>query len=184
MISDEELLYELQKGHESALEALVHRYHRQIFAYLYRVTHNYHLAEDLAQETFWRMCKTVKLYKYPRSFKPWLYTIASNITRDHWRSAGNKPTQELPEELAAEGNVEEWFERQENRQRVVKALGQLEGSRREIVILRFYQDLTLAEISQVTGFPLGTVKSRLHYALKELRELLKGGGNCEIQVGK
>jgi RNA polymerase sigma factor (sigma-70 family) len=181
MISDEELLRELQNGRESALEALVHRYHRQIFAYHYRMTHNYHAAEDLTQETFWRLCKAASLYRFPQKFRPWLYTIASNIMRDYWRAAGKYDSRELSGEIISQINVEEWFERKEDRQWVANALAQLDGNHREAIILRFFQELSLTEISQVLATPLGTVKSRIHYGLKHLREKLRGGGDAEKQ---
>lgn len=182
MISDEELLKELQNGRESALEALVHRYHRQIFAYHYRITQNYHAAEDLTQETFWRLCKAAGLYRFPQKFRPWLYTIASNIMRDYWRGVGKYDSRELTGEIISQTNVEEWFERKEDRQLVAKAMAQLDDTHREVIILRFFQELSLTEISQVLATPLGTVKSRLHYGLKHLREKLQGGGVDEKQV--
>lgn len=86
-ISDEDLARQIRDGNEPAFEALVHRYHRPLLGYLYRMCHDYHLAEEAAQECFTRFYVARARYKYPNPLRPYLYAIASNCLRDYLKSA-------------------------------------------------------------------------------------------------
>ena len=86
-ISDEDLGRRIQDGNEPAFEALVHRYHRPLLGYLYRMCHDHHLAEEAAQECFTRFYLTRARYRYPSPLKPYLYAIAANCLKDYLKSA-------------------------------------------------------------------------------------------------
>lgn len=170
-------MLELQRGNPDALATLVHRYHGRVFGYLYRLTNGHHLAEDLVQETFLRLAAGAGHYRYPMPFRPWLYRIASNLCRDHWKSAAVRRESlagDVAEAAGASGSpVEEWYERREERRAVMRALHALGPDHREVIILRFYEGLSITEIALATGLPEGTVKSRLFYGLRRLRDRLK-----------
>jgi RNA polymerase sigma-70 factor, ECF subfamily len=175
---DDNLLYaELKAGKAAALEAFVERYHGPVAAFLYRLTDDRALADDLAQEVF------IRLLQYqgqaPFYIRSWMFTMARNLAYDHFRSpryrheqrsdgdnghhASGQDSGLLPERLAIAGDA---------RREVAAALQGLPPEQREVVILRFYHDLALGEIAEITNAPLGTVKSRLFHALKKLKEQL------------
>jgi RNA polymerase sigma-70 factor, ECF subfamily len=170
MLTDENLARNIQQGGADALTALIERHHRPLLGYLYRMTADLPLAEDLAQESFIRMMRAIMGYHYPRPFKPWLYAIATNVARDHFKSADSRRTVAFPEEevfTAEEVEMEEDEERQ-----VVETLAQLPPRQREVVLLRYYHEMSPTEIAEVLKIPIGTVKSRLSIGLRQLRGLM------------
>ena len=166
--TDERLYRQMLNGDETALNELVGRYHRPIYQFLCRYTADPALADDMAQETF------IRVLKYrgtaPRRFKSWIFAIAANLARDHFRSAGYRyeQTVELSDDIAiGQTGIPE-----NHGEDIAAALAQLSPEQRETIILRFYHDLQLDEIAEITGAPLGTVKSRLFHALKGLKGFL------------
>lgn len=180
----------------AALELIVHRYHAAIVTYAYRMLLDHPRAEDVAQETFERLMRVVAKNDVPRNLKPWLYRVAANRCRDWLRSGANtreRPYDEsgldassaMPVRAKAGSGSGISFdppdphtpvdlaERQWERQRVVRALLSLELGMREVVVLRFYHDLSLEEVAETLEIPLGTVKSRLWRALAKLEDQLK-----------
>lgn len=176
--SDEELMAKAARGDRDALVALVERYHAPLLGYLYRLAGGDRaLAEDLAQETFIRLL-TPAGYQHGRAFRPWLYAIASNLFRDHAKSAAvRRQAAPAPENaLAALSDHAPGPEAQallaEDASQVAAAVGALGAEYREVMLLRFYHDLSLAEIAEALAIPLGTVKSRLFVGVRRLRALL------------
>ncbi len=177
LLSDEQIMAQVMLGKRTFLEILVERYHKPLFGYLYRLTNgNCPLAEDLVQETFLRVLQQ-DTYQPQRLFKPWLYSIATHLAYDYFRSAPARRTvitdeegfsdfadpQPDPEEIALamdEGEV------------IASAICRLGEEYRAALLLRFYQGLSLQEIAQVLQIPLGTVKSRLSVGAARLRDLL------------
>lgn len=186
MISDEELYRRLLGGDEGALEALVHRYHGPLLGFLYRQTGDRYLAEDLVQEAFTRLI--TYRGQVPQRFRAWAFTIAANLARDHLRSAYHRREQADAFDVWGETErsalltdsspgADELLLRDADRREVVEALQFLSPTHRETVILRFYHDLRIDEVAEVTGVPAGTVKSRLFHALKQLKiHLTREGG--------
>jgi RNA polymerase sigma-70 factor (ECF subfamily) len=172
---DEQLARRVQRGDPRALTELVRRHHSPLLGYLYRLTGGDRaLGEDLVQETFLRLLGSLDQYQPRRRFKPWLYAIATNLARDHYKRADTRrvdaittgtlhlPGDELPERdlLAAADSAQ-----------VSRALAALPDPQREAIILRFYQQLPLADIAETLGIPVGTVKSRLSLGLRRLKVL-------------
>ncbi len=180
MIRDEELCRQLKEGNEAALEALVHRHHGAVFAFLHRLSGSRHTADDLAQECFIRLCTRIHHYRYPEPFTPWLYTVAHNLYRN-WRqgayqrlvvpdAAGAAEHQSAPIDL---------MERQTERLSVIAALAQLDELHRSVLVLRYYHDLKVDDVARILGIPAGTVKSRLSTAVKRLRLIMEERGRAE-----
>lgn len=172
ILPDEQLALSLQHGQTEALSALVQRHHGPLLGYLYRLCGaDRALAEDLVQETFLRVIRNLNQYRHPRPFKPWLYAIATNLARDHYKSADTRRTDVLDEgesiALATDLSVGE------DARPIAQALAQIPVGQREVVILRYYQDLSLNEIAEALRIPVGTVKSRLSLGLGRLRTLLE-----------
>lgn len=190
-MTDEKLARRAARGDGAALELLIQRYHAPIFRYLYRLTADRMLAEELTQETFFRMVRFLRGGNAPRAFKPWLYRAASNLCRDRWKSADYRRTtpEEQPEaparEAAFSNPVIELLIYQEERAAVVRAVTSLPPELRDIIVLRFYEELKLEEIADTLNLPAGTVKSRLYRAYRILKERLpegkEGGAKCEQQ---
>lgn len=173
MRSDEDLARGIQRGIKADLALLVERHHSPLLGFLYRMTGgNRALAEDLAQETFLRVLRGISQYLYPRPFKPWLYGIATNLARDHYKQAEMRHTMSMPERTPEieSGAPEEMLLLDFEARQVATAVTGLPAHQREAVILRYYQGLSLAEIAEVLNIPVGTVKSRLSLGLKKLRE--------------
>lgn len=175
---DETLIEQAQRGDRAALTGLVERHHAPLVGYLYHATNGRRdLAEDLAQEAFIRVVQNLSAYQPGRPFKPWLYTIATNLVRDHYRRLDTRRTAEWSdalEDAAArpEEDPEAAFLTAERGGAVSAALLQLSAPLRATLLLRFSQDLSLEEIAQVLGIPPGTVKSRLSNAVRQLRDHL------------
>lgn len=163
------MLYrQVSRGNEAALVELVARYHSPIYQFLYRYTSDPALADDLAQETFIRLLAFRG--EPPAHFRSWLYTIAMNLARDHFRSTiyrheplgFDEEVEQIADDHLPEGPNSD----------LVAALMTLPSAQREVIILRFYHDLKLEEIADITDAPLGTVKSRLFHALKGIKGFL------------
>lgn len=175
--TDEALYRRVLAGDVSALETLVPRYHAPLLAFLFRLTGDRQQAEDLVQETFTRLVT----YRGapPDRFRPWAFAIARNLALDHLRVTARRqaiapvtaapdddPLIDIPD--PAPGALDLVL-RDDDRRAVAAALQRLPPHQREAVVLRFYHDLSLAEIAEVTGVAVGTVKSRLFHGLRRLQ---------------
>lgn len=178
MTTDEDLFREWQGGAAGALEALAGRYHAPLLAHLYRLTGDRQLAEDLVQETFLRLVRDAHTYRYPRPFAPWLYTIARNLARNAWQNAYRRRVvlgEGAPDARADSPDPAAWLERLEGHEELRRAVAELTFEQREVLSLRFGQELPVGEVAAALGLPPGTVKSRTFNALRRLRGLLESG---------
>jgi RNA polymerase sigma-70 factor (ECF subfamily) len=175
--SDEDLMLSYQRGDRDALDALVERYLTPVYRYLLRLVAQPELAKDLTQDCFVRLVRCGRLYQYPRPFRPWLYTIATNTLRRHLESAYHRHPSvpyEQDDRLAAVAEtphllIGAWADRDT----LQVALGLLSPDHREVITLRYTEDFALTEIAAILHLPLGTVKTRLLRALRRLRVLLE-----------
>ncbi len=193
-MTDDKLARQAARGDSAALELLVQRYHAPIFGYLYRLTADRVLAEELTQEVFYRMVRSLRSGEAPHSFKPWLYRAASNLCRDLWKSSDylrTSPSEE-PEvqarEVAVGNPVIDLLVYQEEREAVLRAVSALTPELRTIIVLRFYEEMKIEEIAETLNLPAGTVKSRLYRAYRFLKKELFGGeegeGACDGQKNR
>ncbi len=174
--TDEQLALGLQQGEATCLALLVERYHGPVLGFLYRLcAGDRALAEDIVQETFLRFIHNISKYRHPRPLRPWLYAIAVNLARDHYKSADRRHTDSLTDnfEVATEAALDDPLFSAEDARQVATAIAALPAHQRETIILRYYQDLSLNEIAEILHIPTGTVKSRLSLGLKQLRERLE-----------
>ncbi|GCE17646.1 RNA polymerase sigma factor [Dictyobacter kobayashii] len=185
-LRDEQLMSGVLTGDESALNALVERHYGPLLGYVYRLLHgDRQLAEDAVQETFLRMMQRGG-YQSGRPFKPWLYTIATNIIRDYFKSAvvkhGADATDDIllavydpapgPEDIALSD---------EQGKIISVALGKIGEEYRSTILLRFYAGLSLQEIAETLHIPVGTVKSRLSVGTRRLRAALHSMKEYEVK---
>ena len=176
--ADETLALQIQAGSQQALAELVNRHHSPLIGYLYRMLGgNRALAEDLVQETFLRVLRSIHHYKHPRPFKPWLYAIATNLVRDHYKKADTQRTQSILDDGIFQDNIsstpEDSLLAADEAHQVSEAISSLPTHQRETIVLRYYQGLSHREIAEALSIPVGTVKSRLSLGLMRLRELIE-----------
>jgi len=177
MHSDEYLALGVQQGRMDDLAALVERHYDALVGYLYRLNGgDRELAEDLIQDTFCRVLRAIQQYRYPRPFKAWLYAIATNLARNHYRRAETRRSFPVDGRVLA-GLAEEAGEQAvadaDEARRAAAMLAALPEHQREVVVLRYGQEMALGEIAAVLHIPVGTVKSRLSLGLRRLRSLME-----------
>ncbi len=183
--TDEQLARGVQRGHTSDLALLVERHHSPLLGFLYRLTGGDRaLAEDLTQEAFLRVLRSIQQYQTARPFKPWLYAIAVNVARDHFKRAETRHAVTLTDDelLALPDPIDLEETIVVDGPRLASAISALPGQQREAIILRYYQDLSLAEMASVLSIPIGTVKSRLSLGLRQLRLSLKDEAVCHTSM--
>ncbi|MCX8138525.1 MAG: sigma-70 family RNA polymerase sigma factor [Gemmataceae bacterium] len=185
--SDEELLLRLQRGEPAALDLLVRRYERELFGYLCRYLNDDELAEDVFQNTFLQVFLKIEQYEAGRAARPWLYAIATHQAIDALRRlqrrrdraglweerTGDDESAVCGWDLVAAEEIDgplDLLERAEQRTLVRQAVANLPPLLRSVVLLVYFQGLKYHEAAEVLGIPIGTVKSRLHAALKKLLE--------------
>ncbi|XID90598.1 RNA polymerase sigma factor [Paenibacillaceae bacterium WGS1546] len=177
MHSDEELIGEVRLGNQSALEVLIKRYYRMVFAYTFRYVGDYHAAYDLTQETLLKLVRAIHTLQQGESFKSWLLRIALNTCRDYLRSRSYKTGQqsaEYREELSGTSEqIVQLADRQADRAEITDAMMELPTYQREAVLLRFYHDMKIKDIARLTAVSEPTVKSRLKQGLAKLRKRLE-----------
>jgi RNA polymerase sigma-70 factor, ECF subfamily len=176
MPTDEQLFSAMRGGDEGSLETLINRYGARLFAYLLRITRSRETAEDLFQETWITVVRRCDRFGSGRRVKPWLYRVALNVARDHLRreraSRRGGATQLLPLEDATEAQLACSTTITSETMAVHEAVERLPEKFRSVVVLHYFEGLTIDEIKHVIRRPAGTVKSRLSRGLKILQETL------------
>ncbi|MCX7877320.1 MAG: sigma-70 family RNA polymerase sigma factor [Ignavibacteria bacterium] len=183
LVSDEKLMSEFQNGNNKAFDEIVRRYKDRLTNFIYRYTGNYDDSDDIVQDTFVRVYTSKHLYKEIAKFSTWIYTIAINIakTKVIKEKKFNKTS------LTVETNDEEWeLEISDNSvspesladsvllsRHIQNALNSINEVYRELVILRDIENFSYEEIVEMTGLPMGTVKSRINRGRERLQEILK-----------
>jgi RNA polymerase sigma-70 factor (ECF subfamily) len=180
--SDDDLMRAFQEGDTPAFEELVRRYRARLAAFAQSHLRDASAADDVVQETFVRVYEEHRDYIPRGRFKAWVYTIARNLCCDRFRATARTTFDlDMPiilwtglgqadgEPPAAEDEPDERLTR------IRAAADELPEPMRETVQLKYYHGLKAREIAQIQDCPLGTVKSRLHYALKRIGEAVTGG---------
>ncbi len=160
-------------GDSWCFSQLVDMYSHRCYGYFYRLTGNRDLSEELLGELFTRLVEKIGSFK-GEYFDGWLFRIASNIFHDYLRDRQRqkklleKRREQFKEQEHAAGQDEG-----EDIDKLQKKLGQLDDETRELIMLRFYADMSFKEIAEMRGEPIGTTLSKVHRGLKKLRELME-----------
>jgi len=173
----------LRRRDPDLLDGLIEQYHYRLFRYLLYLTGSREAAEDLFQETWVRVIDRGHQYNGKFKFETWLFTIARNLVIDSQRRKKSLNAlidpdkgEQIPElEAASSPSPADLAVAHEESERVAGALSRLPAACREVLLLRFQEELSLEEIAAVVAAPLSTVKSRLYRGLSELREMLERG---------
>jgi RNA polymerase sigma-70 factor (ECF subfamily) len=163
----------LRRGDTAGLAGLMGRHQDRLFRYLLRLVGDEAVAEDTFQQAWLQVAERIGRYDASRPFAPWLFTVARNLAMDHLRRRHPESLDDVDEPKAAAGVENDPLAHavaRERSGRVVVALLALAPLDREVLSLRFEEDLALPEIARTLGVPLPTAKARLYRALARLRE--------------
>lgn len=174
----------LRRGDVDALAELIARYQNRLYRYLLRIVRQPAEAEDLFQQTWVRVAEKIRRFDPRRNFDAWLFTLARNLAIDHLRRIRPESLDEpIANDESGETRIEKLQSRsaepfdqayQRERQRgIAAALGDLPLIYREVLTLRFEEEMKIEEIAEVLAAPLSTVKSRLRRSLEQLRQSLE-----------
>ncbi|HEY7825642.1 MAG TPA: sigma-70 family RNA polymerase sigma factor [Candidatus Acidoferrales bacterium] len=184
-------VFQLRQGDLEALSALIARYQNRLYRYLLRMVRQPQEAEDLFQQTWLRVAEKIRSYDPQRNFDAWLFTLARHLAVDFLRRkrphsldepAGEYDAGEtLASRLAsADQAVLETLLARERSLHLAAALDELPVVYREVLTLRFEEEMKLEEIALVLAAPLSTVKSRLRRGLEQMRAILETRGSAEV----
>jgi RNA polymerase sigma-70 factor (ECF subfamily) len=182
-LSDEILIARVTRGDRTALEALYDRHAATVMGICFKIIADRAAAEDVLQETFWRVWQNAATYQSQRgSFAGWLFRIARNLAIDVYRRDRSRPLtitetkdadpilDQMPD---LDVNVSEQTQANLDAQQVRKALQNLPREQRQVIELAYFYGMTRQEISEATGEALGTIHTRARLGLKKLRQELE-----------
>lgn len=185
---DVTLVREFQSGDRDVFDSLVIRHKDRIFNLCYRFLGDYYDAEDAAQEVFVKVYRSLKRFRLDSSFSTWLHRIAVNTCKNKIKSLeyryrkkqarlnndgiGESPYSMEPGQESHSPMAE--LEKKERMKAIQKAIDALPAKQKTVVVLRDIQGFSYDEIARITGYKLGTLKSRLARARLDLRDKLKG----------
>ena len=168
-----------QQGDKRAFAQLYERYSASVLSYLYRMLGNVEDVESIGQEVFFRAFRFAATYRYPQKFSTWLFTITRNLAINQSRRRKRSPIRNItelnlegidmsgdPYQVAARATDD--LEKQEEIARVLKALDTLPTDQKEVIVLGVFQDLSYAEMEEITGTKAVTLRSRMFHGLKRL----------------
>lgn len=180
----------LKRQDPNLLDELIVRYQHRLLRYLLYLTGNREAAEDLFQETWMRVLVRGKQFNGHSRFDTWLFTIARNLVIDQKRKRTMVHLEDLCDSEEDERQIDvasseptpfELCSNQEDREHIATALLQLDALHREVLVLRFHEELSLDEIAKVTSAPLSTVKSRLYRGLAALKVKMTAQLHLEVR---
>ena len=171
MAREDELIRQIKQGRRECLDELGELYYPAILRYCMWHMPDRESALDATQETFLKLVRFIDRYSHRGQFKSFLYRIAANTCIDIKRKTAATAELVSEELLLADCRSESSFQRIEDRQQLARALDCVSPEQRELILLRYGQELSLKEISAVTGLPLRTVQTKLRRAIQKLRRL-------------
>ncbi len=180
-IDDASLVNSYISGNEAALETLIKRHQSRIFGFIYSKVGDRDLADDIFQDTFIKVIRTLKsnAYNEEGKFLPWVMRIAHNLIVDHFRHNKKMPMYRETEEFSIFSIMTDDSLTIENKlisDQVTKDLRQLveelPADQKEVLMMRLYQDMSFKEISEATGVSINTALGRMRYAVINLRKVI------------
>jgi RNA polymerase sigma-70 factor (ECF subfamily) len=180
-LNDQELLALYIQGSENALAELLHRHKRKIFSYIVSRVLDREVANDIFQETFYRVIKTIKSenYREDGKFISWVMRIAHNLIIDHFRdckkiprNSGNENWNIFDSLNLLEENVQDRIVKSQIELDLRKMIEQLPDDQKEMVKMRLYGELSFKEISEIKNISINTSLGRFRYAVLNLRKMM------------
>lgn len=185
-LSDQQLVSSYMQGDTVSLEALVERHKTRIFTFIISKVRNQDLAEDIFQDTFFKVIKSLQKGKYNEEgkFLPWVMRIAHNLVIDHFRKIKRMPIAGKPKfdddgfdifDLVSNGEKTSEYAMMEGElyTQLKKMIDQLPYEQKEVLIMRHFEELTFKEIAEKTGVSINTALGRMRYSLINLRKIMQ-----------
>jgi len=175
-MDDIQLLTRYIKGDESALTQLVVRYQKEVYGFVYRQVGNHADAADLTQKVFVNVFLKAEQFNGASSFKTWLYQIAINQCKNHFRGNDRQRLDDVELEslpLIEDDDFVSQLETAEQQRILRRAVDRLPSKQRMTVRLRLYQECTFVEIAEIMAASVGTAKAHYHQAVTSLRKMLE-----------
>jgi RNA polymerase sigma-70 factor (ECF subfamily) len=181
-INDSTLVSDYIQGNEAALGILIKRHQQRLFSFIYSKIHDSDITEDIFQDTFIKVIRTLKKGNYNEEgkFLPWVMRIAHNLVIDHFRKSNRMPTFKNTDEfdifsVLGDGNLnaEKQMIQEQIFSDVRELVNELPEEQKEVLIMRMYKDMSFKEISENTGVSINTALGRMRYALINMRKLVE-----------
>jgi RNA polymerase sigma-70 factor (ECF subfamily) len=169
------------EGDENALTVLINRHQSKIFGFIYSKISDRDISNDIFQDTFIKVIRTLKLKSYNEEgkFLPWVMRIAHNLIIDHYRKNKKMPMFRETEEFSIFSimtddslTIENKIIRDQVEIDLKKLIEELPADQKEVLVMRMYQDMSFKEISEVTGVSINTALGRMRYALMNMRKVI------------
>ena len=180
-MTDESLVELYALGNNSAFDVLLNRYKKSIHSYIYYIVRNQDLTEDIFQDTFLKVIMTIKQGRYTDNgkFKAWITRIAHNLIIDNFRQERNENTISndeaevdlLNDMKLCDTNIEDEMVQEQVFKDIKKLVNHLPDNQREVLEMRFYQDMSFKEIADLTGVSINTALGRMRYAILNMRRM-------------
>ncbi|OAD46161.1 RNA polymerase subunit sigma-24 [Polaribacter atrinae] len=181
-ITDSTLVSNYIKGNEAALAILIKRHQQRLFSFIYSKVHDRDITEDVFQDTFIKVIRTLKKGNYNEEgkFLPWVMRIAHNLVIDHFRKTNRMPSFKNTDEfdifsVLGDGNLnaEKQIIKNQIHDDVRELINELPEEQKEVLVMRMYKDMSFKEISENTGVSINTALGRMRYALINIRKLIE-----------
>lgn len=181
-IPDALLVKNYVAGDENALASLIKRHQSKIYGFIYSKVGDRDVSEDIFQDTFIKVIKTLKSNSYNEEgkFLPWVMRIAHNLIVDYFRKNKKMPMFRETEEFSIfsimtdnNPNIESQMITTQVENDLQKLIDELPNDQKEVLVMRIYQDLSFKEISELTGVSINTALGRMRYALLNLRKVIE-----------
>ena len=181
LITDAVLVRNYIDGAESALATLITRHKQKIYSFIYSKVLDRDVTEDIFQDTFIKVIRTLKLGKYNEEgkFLPWVMRIAHNLVIDHFRKNSRMPKFDNNQEFNifsvisdSSLNAEKTIIKEQVEQDVRRLIEELPDDQKQVLVMRMYNDMSFKEISENTGVSINTALGRMRYALINLRKVI------------
>lgn len=182
-LSDQELVNSYLKGNHTSFETLVNRHQARIYSYVLMLVKDRQLADDIFQDTFIKIIRTLKsgAYKEEGKFIQWAMRIAHNLIIDHFRKSKRLPTVDsqfddtgIVRQLNSnDPSIEEQIITEQIHEDLRKMIAFLPEEQREVLYLRLYAEMSFKDISEMTGVSINTALGRMRYALINMRKMAK-----------
>jgi len=169
---DEELIGRFKEGDETAFTELVNKYQKTVYNLIYRFTSGRKESEDLFQEVFLQLYRSLKKFRGESKFFTYLYRLTANVCMKDRKSREVVGIEKDLPELVSWNSPQAQYEKKEMKRLIQSAIRSLPPEQRMVVVLYRYDQLAYEEIAQITGFSLSAVKSKLHRARLNLKQIL------------
>lgn len=181
LLSDDKLVQSYANGNNEAFDALLDRHKNRVLNYILQLTGNRQLAEDIFQETFVKAIMTIRQGNYTESgkFSAWISRIARNLVIDHFRQLKSEPTVStddgevdiLNRRELSDDTIEDDLIELQIRDDVRRLIRQLPENQRQVLVMRYYRNLSFKEIAEKTNVSINTALGRMRYAIQNMRRM-------------